>query len=98
MEKVIKDLIDVFPLALLAMIGWIVKLIIDGKKITIKKFLTSSFVAGFVGAMTAFLLQPINLPAPVLYFLCGMSGHSAGSVLLIYEKKLEAFLKRIAVK
>jgi hypothetical protein len=97
-EKFLKDILDVIPLAVMAMIAGFVKLLADGKKLTIATVLKSTFMAGFVGAMTGFLLQPLDLPVPALIFVCSMAGHNAGAVLLLYEKKVESYLKKVGAK
>lgn len=96
-----QDPIDIIhkniSLIVIAIIGGIAKLLIDGKRVTITLFLSSTFVAGFVGVMTALLLDPTNFHPALKAFVVGMSGHSSGVVLLVYKGKVVKFIEKLGL-
>ncbi len=94
MEKVFHQIVDVFPAIFLAIAGGIAKLLMSNEKISFRTIISSLFVSGFVGALTAWLIQPMNLHPGYVSFICAMAGHSAGLVLFVYQKKVESFLER----
>ena len=95
MDKLYKQILDILPGISLAILGGIAKLFIGQEKITFRILISSIIVSGFVGALTALLLQPLVLHPAYVAFICSMSGHSAGLVLVVYEKKVESFLENI---
>ncbi len=105
MEKIVhqavdltRQLLEVLPAVVLAMFGGIAKLLLGKETITFRVLISSMFVSGFVGAVTGFLIQPLNLHPGYSSFLCAMSGHSAGLVLFVYQKKVESFLEKVGGK
>lgn len=98
MDKVIHQIMDAFPAIVFGMLGGIAKLLLNKETITLKVLLSSLFVSGFVGMITYFLLKPYVGDAYYLSFICSMCGHSAGLVLLVYQKRVESFLERVGGK
>lgn len=97
MEDLRKLILEIFPFVLLGLTGGLARLMIDSqnKKINPKRFISAMFVAGFVAAMTGFILETLPIHSGVKFFLAGNSGFAAGTLVEVYEDKVIKYLKRI---
>lgn len=97
MEDLRKLASEIFPFILLGLTGGLARLMIDSqnKKINPQKFLSAMFVAGFVAAMTGFILETLPLHSGFKFFLAGNSGFAAGTLVEVYEDKVIKYLKRM---
>lgn len=97
MEDLRKLASEIFPFILLGLTGGLARLMIDSqnKKINPKKFLSAMFVAGFVAAMTGFILESLPIHSGIKFFLAGNSGFAAGTLVEVYEDRVIKYLKRL---